>query len=66
MEWIELEWVETGDLGPDRTDYVAWHGDKKVARVYIDKVKRRRFLAMVRRFLAMVRVVVRGSELWPR
>ena len=38
MEWVELEWVDTGDLGPDRPDYVAWHGDQKVARVYVDKV----------------------------
>ena len=40
MDWVELEWADTGDLGPDRRDYVAWHGDNKVARVYIDQVGR--------------------------
>ena len=40
MEWVKLEWADNGDLGPDRPDYVAWHGDNKVARVSIDKVGR--------------------------
>ena len=40
MERVELEWTDTGDLGPDRPDYVARHGDKKVARVYLHKVGR--------------------------
>ena len=40
MEWVELEWADTGDLGPDRPDYFAWHGDKKIARVYLDKAGR--------------------------
>ena len=40
MNWVELEWADTGDLGPDHPAYVAWHGDKKVARVYLDKVGR--------------------------
>ena len=37
MEWVELEWADTGDLGPDRPDYMAIHGEKHVARVYIDE-----------------------------
>lgn len=39
MDWIELEWAETGDLGPDRPDYIAIHGEKGVARVYADETR---------------------------
>ena len=34
MEWIQLEWTDTGDLVADNPDYVALHGDKRVARVF--------------------------------
>ena len=34
MEWVELQWTDTGDLGPDQPDYIALHGEKRVARVY--------------------------------
>ena len=36
-EWIELRWAETGDLGPDKPDYIAHDGATKVARVYSDQ-----------------------------
>lgn len=35
-DWVELEWSDTGDIGPDNQDYIAYHNGKSVARVYSD------------------------------